>query len=344
MSILLSLLLAQPALAAEGEKPASAENPANPAVAEKPASPKKIEAPPVKVGALLFAHYGYNLTEGAGSANSFDLDRAHLSAQSQMTEHFGAKLLLDAARLDDVAADTKVRIFVKQAWLEASSGKEIKARIGVVDTGYVGYAEGFIGGRYIAKTMADDQKVLSTADFGVNAQGEEAGGLLSWHAALVNGEGFSKPELDAGKTGQARVSVNPLAKSEKLALPITGFVSYAIPPKGGDSVLVYAGAIGVKVPYVHGWFEYLGKSTAGVSSGGFSATVNPRVPKVGNVILRLDRFDPNASATGDSFMKMIGGVSHDFLAQTSVALTYERTQPETGAATHGMFVHMQAGF
>ncbi|MSP57145.1 MAG: hypothetical protein EXR69_16345, partial [Myxococcales bacterium] len=189
-----------------------------------------------------------------------------------MTERFGAKLLLDAARLDDVAADTKVRVFVKQAWLEASSGKGLKTRIGVVDTGYVAYAEGSIGGRYVAKTVADDQKLLSTADFGVNAQGEQAGGLLSWHAAIVNGEGFSKPELDAGKTGQTRVSVNPLVKNEKIALPITESVSYAIPPKGGDSVLVYAGALGVKVPTVHGWFECLGRSTAGVSSGGCSAT------------------------------------------------------------------------
>ncbi len=306
--------------------------------------PKKVELPPVKVGALVFAHYGYNLTDGAGSANSFDLDRAYLSAQSQMTDHLGAKLTLDAGRLDDTTADTKIRVFVKNAWLEASSGKEIKARFGVVDTGYVPYAEAFMGGRYISKFMADDQKILSTADIGINAQGEEAGGLVSWHAAILNGEGYSKPEADAGKTGQARVSVNPLAKSDKLALPITGFVSYAIPPKNGDSVLVYAGAVGVKVPHVLGWFEYVGKSTAGVSSGGFSATVSPRMPKYGSLILRLDRVDPNSSASGDSFMKIIGGVSHDFLEKTSVALTYERTQPEVGDPSHGIFVHMQAGF
>ena len=133
-------------------------------------------------------------------------------------------------------------------------------------------------------------------------------------------------------------------RSTWTALPITEFVSYAIPPKGGDSVLVYAGALGVKVPTVHGWFECLGRSTAGVSSGGCSATVSPRIPKVGNLLLRLDRFDPNASATGDSLMKVIGGVSHDFLAQTSVVLTYERTQPEMGTAAAGMFIRMQAGF
>lgn len=333
MSLLLALALAHPVLAAEGDKPA-----------ETKAEAKKFEVPPVKVSGLIFAHYGYDLTETAASANSFDLDRAYLTASSQMSEHLGAKITLDAGRLDDTAADTKVRVFVKNAWLEAANGKAIKARFGVVDTGYVGYQESFIGGRYVAKMMADDQKLQSTADFGVNVQGEQAGGLLSWHAAILNGEGYSKPEADAGKTGTARVSVNPLAKNEKLALPITGFVSYAIPAKNGDSVLTYAGALGVKVPHVYGWFEYVGKSTAGVSTGAISATVSPRFPKYANVILRVDRVDPDAKASGDSFLKLIGGVSHDFLEKTSVALTYERTQPESGDPTHGVFVHMQAGF
>lgn len=333
MSLILALALAHPVLAAEGDKPPEAK-----------AEAKKFEVPPVKVSGLIFAHYGYDLTETAASANSFDLDRAYLTASSQMSEHLGAKITLDAGRLDDTTADTKVRVFVKNAWLEASNGKAIKARFGVVDTGYVPFAESFIGGRYVAKMMADDQKLQSTADFGVNVQGEQAGGLVSWHAAVLNGEGYSKPEADAGKTGTARVSVNPLAKAEKLALPITGFVSYAIPAKNGDSVLTYAGALGVKVPHVYGWFEYVGKSTAGVSTGAISATVSPRFPKYANVILRVDRVDPDASATGDSFLKLIGGVSHDFLEKTSVALTYERTQPESGDPSHGVFVHMQAGF
>ena len=333
MSILLALALAHPVLAAEGDPPPAPK-----------AEAKKFEVPPVKMGGLIFAHYGYDLTKSAKSANSFELDRAYLTAQAQMSEHLGAKITLDAGRLDDTAADTKIRVFVKNAALEAANGKAIKARFGVVDTGYVPYAESFMGGRYIAKFMADDQKLQSTADIGINAQGEQAGGLVSWHASVLNGEGYSKPELDAGKTGAARVTVNPLAKNDKLALPITGFVAYAIPPKNGDSVITYAGALGVKVPHVYGWFEYVGKSTAGVSTGGVSATVSPRFPKYANVILRVDRFDPDAKATGDSFLKLIGGVSHDFLEKTSVALTYERTQPEKGDASHGVFVHMQAGF
>jgi hypothetical protein len=305
---------------------------------------KNTDPPEVKVGALVYAHYGYDLTKSADGANSFDLDRAHLSAQSQMTDHLAAKVMLDAGRLDDTSVDTKLRVLVKHAWLEASNGKAIKARFGVVDTGYLSYAEQFVGLRYMGKLMADDHKALSTADIGVNAQGEQAGGMVSWHAALLNGEGYSKPELDAGKTGQARVTVDPLAKKQKFALPITGFVSYAIPAKGNDSVLVYAGAVGVKVPHVVGWVEYVGKSTGGVSSGGISATVSPRMAKYGGIVLRVDRWDPNASASKDASLKISGGLTHDFLEKTAVSLTYERTQPEVGEASHGIFARMQAGF
>jgi hypothetical protein len=312
--------------------------------ADRDKDDKKADPPDVKVGALVYAHYGYDLTKSADGANSFDLDRAYLSAQSQMTAHLAAKVMLDAGRLDDTSADTKLRVYVKHAWLEASNGKAIKARFGVVDTGYLSYGEQFLGLRYMGKLMADDQKALSTADIGINAQGEQAGGLVSWHAAILNGEGYSKPELDAGKTGQARVSVDPLAKKHKFALPITGFVSYAIPAKGNDSVLVYAGAVGVKVPHVLGWVEYVGKSTGGVSSGGISATVSPRMAKYGGIVLRVDRWDPNASKDKDASLKISGGLTHDFLEKTAVSLTYERTQPEVGDATHGIFVRMQAGF
>ena len=312
--------------------------------ADRDKDDKKAEPPQVKVGALVYAHYGYDLTKSAKSANSFDLDRAYLSAQSQLNDHLAAKVMLDAGRLDDTSADTKLRVYVKHAWLEASNGKAIKARFGVVDTGYLSYGEQFLGLRYMGKLMADDQKALSTADIGINAQGEQAGGLVSWHAAILNGEGYSKPEIDAGKTGQARVSVDPLAKKQKFALPITGFVSYAIPAKGNDSVLVYAGAVGVKVPHVLGWVEYVGKSTGGVSSGGISATVSPRMAKYGGIVLRVDRWDPNAAKDKDASLKISGGLTHDFLEKTSVSLTYERTQPEVGNATHGIFARMQAGF
>ncbi len=305
---------------------------------------KKKDAPTVKVGGLIFAHYGYDLTEGANSANSFDLDRAYVSASSSMTKRLAAKITLDAGRLSDQAADTKIRVFIKNAWLEASNGDEMKARFGVVDTGYISYTEQFVGGRYIAKFLGDHEGVLSTADIGINVQGKVADGLFDYHAAIINGEGYSSPEVDAGKTAQGRATVDPLAKAKGLALPITGFVSYSLPAKGAEGVLVYAGALGFKIPNLVVWAEYLGESTGGVSAGGFSGIVSPRLDDVGGILLRVDRWDPNAKTDGDSVLSIIGGINHDFLEKTSVSLTYERAQDEAGNAEHGVFVRMQAGF
>ncbi len=348
MTFMLALALAHPVLAADKDGDKKADK------AGENAADKKAEIPPVTVTALVFAHYGLDLGWNAKTSttpeNSFDLDRAYLGAQSQMTEHLAAKVLFDANHLDDVSADSRFRVFVKNAWLEASNGKPVKARFGVVDTGYVPFEENFMGGRYEMKMFADDEKVLSTADIGLNFQGEASGGLLSYHAAILNGEGYSKPEVDAGKTLSGRLSVNPLSKSDKMALPITGFVSYAVPAKGAASVTDVVGALGLKVPHLYAWAEYVESmhgaiaGVKGVNSGGFSVQLSPRMPKYGGLLLRVDRFDPDQATDKDAAMKIFAGVNHDFLPKVSASLSYERTQPEVGDASHGIYARMQAGF
>jgi hypothetical protein len=66
--------------------------------------------------------------------------------------------------------------------------------------------------------------------------------------------------------------------------------------------------------------------------------------KYGGIVLRVDRWDPDAAKDKDASLKISGGLTHDFLEKTAVSLTYERAQPEVGDATHGIFARMQAGF
>lgn len=313
--------------------------------------------PDIKVSGILFAHYMYNLDEAAKSANSFDLDRAYLTVGADLNDHLATKLTLDADREkdsldsagDSVFADTKTRLFVKNAWLEWKKiTPGVKARFGVVDTGFVPFAEGFTGFRYVGKDVVDEMKIMSTADFGLNVQGEHAKGLVNWHVALINGEGYSKPEIDSGKTVTGRIVVDPLAPGEKMNLPIAGYVGYAFPPEKGTAVLTYAGGVGFKQKHIVVWGEYVGTSAGKVGSSAYSALISPRMPKYGAIIARYDHFDPDttASATKDSTTKLVAGLSHDFYERVSVAGTYERSWLE-GAEdkpAHAAVVHMQAGF
>ena len=326
--MLLSLLLSQ-ARAADGPPPVT-----------------------VKVGGVLFAHYGYELTEGADGFNEFGIDRTYLNANATIGEKFGARLTLDSDRLKitDAAgepADTKLRPYVKYAYLEYKGPAEgLKIRGGMIDTGYVGYYDDFWGHRFVGKHIADEAGILNTADFGVSIQGQHAKGLVSWHVAALNGEGYGKTEVDAGKTGQARITVDPLAPGGNMNLPITAFVSYGGEPSTDTTKLLYAGAVGFKMPYVVFWADYLGQSEGGVSGSAISVSAIPRIPKVAGLLLRYDMADPDTATADDGFSRLAAGPTKQLYDKVDLAVLYERTTQESAPTLpdHGLFVRAQAGF
>ena len=322
--------------------------------AEPAAADKKPDPPTVKVGGIVFAHYDYDLTDGADGYNEFALDRAYLTIQATLNPHLATKLTLDGDRFksttlsDDstVNVDTKYRVFVKHAYLEGRWDEPgLKVRGGIVDTPYCPFYDGFVGVRYITESFAKQNKVLDTADLGVGVWGKQFDGLVDWNVSLLNGEGYGKPEVDKGKAVQGRVSIDPLAKGKKMNLPITAFVSYNGQPATEAPIVTMIGAVGFKQDYLVGWGEVLRVSNDEVVGEGYSATLVPRVPKFGGVLLRYDHFDRNADTEDDASTTLIAGATHDFFERVSLAGTFERTSKEgSDTPTQGVFVHMQAGF
>lgn len=324
MLTLLSLALAPSALAAE----------------DKPLD--------IKFDGVLFAQYGYDLTDTGAEAtdgfNAFDLTRAYAGFRVDKGPHLAVRLLLDAGRNVD---NTKQWVFVKNAYVEwKDPAPGLKLQAGMVGSPWTVFYDNFWGARYVSKSFADQFKVLQTADFGVSAQGNHAKGLVDWTAVAVNGEGYASPEIDQTKTFQGRLTIDPMAKGEKNNLPISGIVSYSTAPYKGDATLVYGGAVGFRHDYVLVWGEYIGQSTGDLSAGGYSAVVMPKIPDVLNVIVRYDHWDPDADTDKDGTNRIVGGLSHDFVKRTSLALTYERTTLEAlpDDPIHGVFVKGQAGF
>ncbi len=316
------------------------------------------DAPPkfpvVKPGGVIFARYQYDLTDGADGANAFAVDRVYLRTDVKMSERFAARITLDADRMkplelgDGTSAtfDTKYRVFVKHAYLAVKDLGPLELRAGMIDTPFTPYYDNFTGNRYIVKSFADNAGLLDTADLGVALLGDHGDGLVDWNLSLLNGEGYGKVEVDAGKSVQARVTVDPLATMEDRDLPITAFAAYSGHPTTGEPTFVWAGATGFQMPELLVWAEVLGTSEGGVNGLGYSATLNPRLPKIAGLVARYDHFDPDTATADDGTTLLIGGVEKDFLDKVAVAVTYER---EWGDATpeapeHGLVVHMQAGF
>ena len=351
-------LLCAAALAAE--EPAPPAPPAPPVPPAPPAPPSPVVTP----GGALFAHYGYDLSQGAQGANAFALDRAYLRADARINRSFAARLTLDADRLKATDArgaplDSKYRVFVKHAYLEVRELLPgIKLRAGMIDTPYTPVYDGLWGNRYIAESFAKSQGLLETADLGIGAWGSHAGGRIQWNASLLNGEGYGKIEVDAGKAVQARLTVDPLATGGGASLPITGFVSYNAHATTHSATLTWAGATGFQAPDLVAWAEVLGVWEAGRTGLGGSVTLVPRLPRVGGILGRYDLFDPDtnpdtnpdtasdAAAGGGRRSQLIAGLCRDWAPKVSTALSYERAWTEGAAATasQGVFLRMQAGW
>jgi hypothetical protein len=310
--------------------------------------------PIVKPSGMIFMRYQYDLTEATNGANSFSVDRVYLRTDVQINKRFATRVTLDADRMkpatlgdgSTLTFDTKYRVFVKHAYLEVKDLGPIKIRAGMVETPYAPYYDNFWGNRYISESFAKNAGLVETADLGISVLGNHGKGLVDWNLSLLNGEGYGKVELDAGKSVQARVTVDPLVKMENRNLPLTGFVSYSGHPTTGTPTLVWAGAAGFQMPRLCVWAEAMGKSEGDVSGFGYSATLNPRLPKYAGIVARYDHWDPDTNTDDDATTILIAGVEKDFLEKVAVAVTYERTWLDAtpDAPTHGIVVHAQAGF
>jgi hypothetical protein len=318
---------------------------------EAPAPPK---FPVVKPGGMIFARYQFDLTDGAEMANAFAIDRVYLRTDVAINKRFAARITLDADRMKpltfgdgtEATFDTKYRVFVKHAYLAVKDLGPLELRAGMIDTPYSPYYDAFSGNRYITESFAKNAGLVETADLGVALLGKHGDGLVDWNVSLLNGEGYGKVEVDAGKAVQARISVDPLAKMEDRELPITAFASYSGHPTTGVPTFLYAGAVGFQMPRLLVWAEGIGQMEGNVSGFGYSATLNPRLPKYAGLVFRYDHWDPDMATDDDGETLLIGGVEKDFLEKVAVAVTYERSWADATpeAPEHGIVVHMQAGF
>jgi hypothetical protein len=304
------------------------------------------EAPEVDLSGLLYAHYGYALQEQAEGANEFDLDRVYLTARSGLGKGFSTRITTDVGRTGS-GDDTKLRPFLKYAYLQSKLNDSYSLRFGASGTAWCGQYDSFWGHRFLAKSFADGHKLLSTSDLGVQALGKHMDGLLSWQAGVINGDGYGAPEVSSTKAAQARLTVDPLSSSADLKLPISAFISQDIlvaPGEQGTQTL--AAAVGMKSELLLLWTEVLTQRTGDAAAAGASASAIATAGELGNLVVRYDHFDPDTSAEDDATATLIGAVSKDIHAGISASLSYERATPQGDAdlVSHGAFVRMQAGF
>ena len=307
------------------------------------------EGPQIKSGALIFAHYGVDLSEqptedhseGDPRPNEFDIDRVYLDFKTKIDDTFSARITPDVGRTND----KKLELFLKYAFLQVKASDDIKLRFGSAGTPQVGFSDNFWGQRWLAKSFTDQEKILSSADIGAHALGKHADGLFSWSAALINGEGYGNPEVDTDKAAQARLTVDPLHGDIKL--PISVFASRDVfTHEDIDPTTTLVASIGFAQEYINVWGEYVTDTTGDLGGAGVSTNVIAKIPDLFNVIARYDMWDPDTETDVDAHATIRAGLTKDFAKKISAGLIYEQTREETDMdnPSKGLFLRMQAGY
>jgi hypothetical protein len=176
----------------------------------------------------------------------------------------------------------------------------------------------------IEKALEDKEKIISSADYGINFTGYLPKGYGEYALSVINGEGYSK----AG----SKVNVNPAPVINLRLIPIPGISlgGSLLYEKAGfidtiktayDKRLDYAGVARFAFGPVDAWFEYLaqnnGVTTRGVynetKSNGFMIMPVFRFIRPLDLVLRYDKWDPNTGTPNDGWSTLIGGFNWNIL-------------------------------
>ncbi|MBI5701572.1 hypothetical protein HZC34_07030 [Candidatus Saganbacteria bacterium] len=177
----------------------------------------------MKVSSTLFFRFQKYLSNGASTTpNNFDVERAYLDFKKKLDWGASARVTLDISRLDTAKVDTDKKSqhlfdYLKYAYVEMPINipsylqvvpVTLTAKLGLQHTVWIDWMDKVMELRYIAKTIVDNEGIMSSADFGIGATGKVAVlGVpeVEYHATLINGSGYKAAADIQNLTGGSSV-------------------------------------------------------------------------------------------------------------------------------------------
>jgi len=104
------------------------------------------------------------------------------------------------------ASEVGKGLYIKKAYLQAKLDPALIIRAGSSETSWVPYVENIYGHRYIENVLIDEYKLGTSADWGVQAFGDLANGLISYQVGVVNGGGYRNVEVSKDVDVEGRLS------------------------------------------------------------------------------------------------------------------------------------------
>jgi hypothetical protein len=287
-----------------------------------------------KVGGRIYAFYSNDLTQnGHGKGyNKFDLNRAYITLKSKLSNDVSVRVTADVAKMDTNARE----VYLKYAYLDWKIDQFIpysSIRFGLQQTGWIDYMNKVWGRRYVAKTLMDQYKALSSADYGVSYIIKFPKGYGHGSVQVLQGSGYKGTEENRYKDISAFVFFRPLMQVPDLAGSMVGGYYYKgfsnEPDITSDNrkdrvaalaSIAYGGIIRISGEYFMSWDRTYPGDTEDLEKDGISVYGQVKFPKTKSPFLqkmalvgRYDLYDMNKDVEDNEKEYLIAGVEWEIV-------------------------------
>jgi hypothetical protein len=329
--LVLLVVCATPSFAQQAQPPAQ---PAQPA----PAQPAEPEYPIVRVGMLSYLQYNAEL-ENRDGQNAFDVTRAYLNINAQLSPRVRFRFTPDVRRITDGSLAGSLTVRVKYAFAQFDNVLNERSwiRFGLHQSPWLDFEESI--NRYrVQGTVFSEREALipGSADFGASYFTPLPDGYGEIHAGVYNGEGFGQTDPNKYKSAQGRFTLRPLPNRGALnGLRLSLFYNagwYAAdrPRRLGIVMGSYEHARLVATLQRVAATENPIGSLREMNRSGWSVFLEPRQGVAGLAgIFRYDAFDPDRLFTANEQNRVIAGGAYWFIwprARLALVATNEQVQ------------------
>jgi hypothetical protein len=297
-----------------------------PSFAQTPASPTpppaQPEYPVVRIGMVSYLQYAAEL-ENRDKYNAFDVTRAYLNINAQVSSNVRFRFTPDVRRATDGSLAGTLTVRVKYAFAQFDNVTPRGwIRLGMHQTPWLDFEESI--NRYrVQGTMFSEREGLipGSADFGAGYFTPLPKGYGEIQAGVYNGEGYALAEANKYKSVQSRITVRPLTGRG---------IWNGLRVSGSYNAGWYAADRPRRLGIVMGSFEHpnvvatvqhvaatenpVPGAASNTERSGNSAFVEVRQGVSGWAgLARVDLFDPNTSVTSNSLRRAIAGGGYWFV-------------------------------
>jgi len=183
------------------------------------------DTPSIKLGAVIFADYTYQSkptsTDAAGNTvnpNAFNVTRAYVNVTGNISHLVAFRITPDVTRasLPGTSLDGSLTYRLKYAYLQVSLDdwlpKGSWVRFGMQQTPFLDSIEGVYRYRFQGTYFQEREGYLASSDLGATFRTTFPNNYGDVHVGFYNGEGYTKPEVNAKKAFMARVGFRPLPR------------------------------------------------------------------------------------------------------------------------------------